>query len=266
MTHRDRTALSRRSALRAGAGAAVGLGLAAPTVARPAAARADDDTVAAAADAAGATELTVATRNLGLGANLFALFLVESVQGLARTVGDLYADIERSAPTERMTAIAGELVRTRPDVVGVQEAALVRTDDAGDGGAGDPDAETVAFDFLADLTTALDAAGEPYEVAGVTTNADAEFPGLVDGKELDVRLTDRDAVLVRAGADVEVTGTSSATFEEALTVPVGDDRTFRVDRGYGVVDATVRGAAVTVVNTHLESSSESVRGAQAEEL
>ncbi|ELZ29940.1 hypothetical protein C474_12936 [Halogeometricum pallidum JCM 14848] len=262
MTRRDPPALSRRSALRVGA--AAGLGLAVPSVARTAAARADDADVAA--DATAATELTVATRNLGLGANLFSLFLVESVQDLARTVGDLYVDIERSAPTERMRAVAGELARTRPDVVGVQEAALVRTDDVGDGGAGGPDAETVAFDFLADLTAALDAEGEPYEVLQVTTNADAEFPGAVDGDEIDVRLTDRDAVLVRADADVHVDDTSSGTFEEALTVPVGDDRTFRVDRGYGLVDATVRGASLTVVNTHLESVSERVRGAQAEEL
>ncbi|MDS0297841.1 endonuclease/exonuclease/phosphatase family protein [Halogeometricum sp. S1BR25-6] len=257
MTFRDHPAFSRRSALRVGA--ATGFGLAVPNAVVPAAARADDD-------GAATTELTVATRNLGLGANLFALFLVESMQGLARTVGDLYTDIERSAPTDRMRAIAGELARTRPDVVGVQEAALVRTDDAGDGGAGGPDAETVAFDFLADLTAALEVEDEPYEVAGVTTNADAEFPGLVDGDEIDVRLTDRDAVLVRAGADVEVTEASPATFEKALTVPLGDDRTFRVDRGYGVVDATVRGESLTVVNTHLESASESVRGAQAEEL
>lgn len=262
MTRRDQSALSRRSALHVGA--AAGLGLAVPGVARTAAARADD--ADSTADATAATELTVATRNLGLGANLFSLFLVESVQDLARTVGDLYADIERSAPTERMRAIAGELARTRPDVVGVQEAALVRTDDVGDGGAGGPDAETVAFDFLADLTAALDAEGEPYEVAQVTTNADAEFPGVVDGDEIDVRLTDRDAVLVRADADANVADTSSGTFEEALTVPVGDDRTFRVDRGYGFVDATVRGASLTVVNTHLESVSERVRGAQAEEL
>jgi endonuclease/exonuclease/phosphatase family metal-dependent hydrolase len=267
MTPRDsparspRAALSRRSALRAGA--AVGLGLTLPSLARGTDPPATDR--AAAVEAPASTELTVATYNLGLGANLFSLFLVSSTDELARTVGDLYADIERSAPSARMAAVAAELARTRPDVVGVQEAALVRTESSGDGGTGAPDAESVAFDFLADLTGALDDAGASYEVAQVTTNADAEFPGVVGGDRTDVRLTDRDAVLVRTDAAVDVRDASATTFEETMTVPAGD-RTFDVERGYGVVAATAGDAPFTVVNAHLESASERVRGAQADEL
>lgn len=260
MTSRDTSALSRRSALRVGA--AVGFGLSTPSLAR-----ATDRTASATgSEATEVTEVTVATWNLGLGANLFTLFLVESEADLARTVGDLYDDIRQSAPTARMGAVARELARTRPDVVGLQEAAVVGTESPGDDGVGAPDAETVAFDFLADLTDALDDAGESYEVAQVTTNADAEFPALVDGDRIDVRLTDRDVVLVRADADVRATDGSETTFEAGLTVPVGDDRTFRVERGYGTVAATAGGREFTVVNTHLESASRRVRSAQAAEL
>ncbi|ADQ68184.1 hypothetical protein C499_15280 [Halogeometricum borinquense DSM 11551] len=250
MSPRDTFALSRRSVLRAGA--AAGLGLTVPSV--------------GAADQSRSTELTVATRNLGLGANLFALFLVESSDELARTIGDLYMDIERSAPSARMRAIADELARTRPDVVGVQEAALIRTETPGDGGEDGLDAEAVSFDFLDELTAALDETGTPYEVAQVKTTADAEFPGLVDDERIDVRLTDRDVFLVRSDADVTVSDSSAGTFDEALEIPVGDDRTFRVERGYGVISATADGREFTAVNTHLEASSESVRGSQADEL
>jgi hypothetical protein len=266
-----RAVLSRRSALRAGVAAGLGLTLPSPAgAADPSATESPGTeppgTDRAAVGATTPTELTVATYNLGLGANLFSLFLVSSADELARTVGDLYADIERSAPAARMAAVAAELARTRPDVVGVQEAALVRTGPPGDGGAAsEPDADAVAFDFLASLTDALDDAGASYEVAQVTTNADAAFPGVVDGDRTDVRLTDRDAVLVRADADVEVTAASATAFDETTTVPAGD-RTLDVERGYGVVAATAGDAAFTVVNTHLESASESVRGAQADEL
>jgi endonuclease/exonuclease/phosphatase family metal-dependent hydrolase len=270
-THSRRAVLSRRSALRAGVAAGLGLTLPSPAgAADPSATESPGTeppgTHRAAVGPTASAELTVATYNLGLGANLFSLFLVSSTDELARTVGDLYADIERSAPAARMAAVAAELARTRPDVVGVQEAALVRTGPPGDGGAAsDPDADAVAFDFLASLTDALDDADASYEVAQVTTNADAAFPGVVDGDRTSVRLTDRDAVLVRADADVEVTAASATTFAETMTVPAGD-RTVDVERGYGVVAATAGDAAFTVVNTHLESASESVRGAQADEL
>ncbi|SFR36110.1 endonuclease/exonuclease/phosphatase family protein [Halogeometricum limi] len=260
----DTPALSRRSVLRGGltAGAVVGTGVTLPSVVR--AVTSADSTPA---DDADATELRVATWNLGLGANLFSLFSVEDRADLARTVGDLYESIGRSAVEARMGAVADELARTRPDVVGVQEAALVRTGPPTESEATDErDAETVAFDFLSALTDALDERETPYDVAQVTTNADAEFPGRVDGRRVDVRLTDRDAILVRSDADVSVTERSAATFAEALVFPTGESRTLRVDRGYGVVSATIDGGRVTVVNTHLESASERVRGAQADEL
>ncbi|MUV59247.1 endonuclease/exonuclease/phosphatase family protein, partial [Halogeometricum sp. CBA1124] len=62
-----------------------------------------------------------------------------------------------------------------------------------------------------------------------------------------------------------MTDASATAFDETTTVPAGD-RTLDVERGYGVVAATAGDAAFTVVNTHLESASESVRGAQADEL
>jgi PGF-CTERM protein len=239
------TAVSRRAFLRTGVGVTASALL-------PGAVRADGQN----------TATTVATWNLGLGANLFSLFAVESRAELAAAVGDLYDDVRESAPTARMRAVAAELAAAGPDVVGVQEAALVRTG-ADDGG--DPNAETVAFDFLADLTAALDEAGTPYETAQVTTNADVEFPADVDGERIGVRLTDRDAILVRSDADATVERTAATDFDAALEFPLSGGRTLRIDRGYGVAETTIRGRALTVVNTHLESASEDVRGRQAEE-
>lgn len=247
------TTLSRRTALRLGALSVAGLS-ATGLGSRRTRARSDD------------SEVTVATRNLGLGANLVSLFFVRSPDELAETAGRLYRDVRDSAVERRMAAIAAELAAHEPDVVGVQEAALVRTDASAEATTlGETNAENVAVDFLAELTAALAGEGVPYEVAQVTTNADAEFPAVTEDGRLDVRLTDRDAVLVREGADVTVESTSATTFDTALDIPVDGD-TYRVKRGYGVVRATVRGRGVSVVNTHLESTSERVRNAQATQL
>ncbi|SFF88545.1 Endonuclease/Exonuclease/phosphatase family protein [Halopelagius inordinatus] len=247
------TTLSRRTALRVGALTVAGLS-ATGLGSRRTRARGDD------------SEVTVATRNLGLGANLASLFFVRSPDELAETAGRLYRDVRDSAVERRMAAIAAELAAHEPDVVGVQEAALVRTDASAEATTlGKTNAENVAVDFLAELTAALAGEGVPYEVAQVTTNADAEFPAATEDGRLDVRLTDRDAVLVREGADATVESTSETAFDTALDIPVDGD-VYRVKRGYGTVRATVRGRGVSVVNTHLESASERVRNAQATQL
>lgn len=204
---------------------------------------------------------TVATRNLYLGADLFRLF-VDREGSAASIVGALLEQVDSSAVERRMDAIAAELAAARPDVIGVQEAALVRTEPESDGGFdADPDADTVRYDFLALLEGALADRGIAYDAAVVSENTDAEFPARVDGGRIDVRLTDRDAVLVRRRT-TDVDRTATATYDAALTVPVGDG--FTLTRGYATADVRVRGRELTVSTTHLEPASAAVRVEQAE--
>lgn len=208
-----------------------------------------------------APRATVATRNLYLGADLFRLFVAR--EGSATSIiGALLEQVDSSAVERRMDAIAAELAAARPDVIGVQEAALVRTEPESDGEfAADPDAETVRYDLLALLEGALADRGVAYDAAVVSENTDAEFPALVDGERIDVRLTDRDALLVRRKT-TDVDRTATATYDAALTVPVGDG--FTLTRGYATGDVRVRGRAFTAATTHLESASAAVRVEQAE--
>ncbi|ESP86886.1 endonuclease/exonuclease/phosphatase family protein [Candidatus Halobonum tyrrellensis] len=214
-------------------------------------------------DATDDPAVTLATRNLYLGADLFRLF-AEREGSPAAVIGSLLRQVDASAVERRMDAIAGTLASTRPDVVGVQEAALIRTDESSDGrDVDDPDATTVRYDFLELLREGLSARGAAYDVAVVSETTDAEFPALVDDERVDVRLTDRDAVLVRRGV-TEVTDTRTATFDTALTVPVGDG--FTLTRGYAAVDLRVRGRDLTAASTHLEPADPAVRTAQARQL
>ncbi|MFB6194957.1 MAG: endonuclease/exonuclease/phosphatase family protein [Haloplanus sp.] len=207
--------------------------------------------------------VSVATRNCYLGANLFRLLAAATVTdtSLPEAVGNLVTAVDRSYVERRLGAVADELARTTPDLVGVQEAPLIRTGAPTDGTT--PTATDVRYDFRETLRSALSARDLPYRVVAATETTDIQLPATVDGERLGVRLTDRDLILAHESATAgdPVTGTFDASF--SLT---RNDRTVTINRGYGVVDATVGGTRLTFCNTHLESVSAETRGKQATEL
>lgn len=81
----------------------------------------------------------------------------------------------------------------------------------------------------------------------------------MDGARRDVRLTHRDAVLVRS--DVEIEETSSGRYDAALR-----GKSIAILRGYCLADVSVGDATVTVANTILESVDDDTRTEQATEL
>ena len=111
-----------------------------------------------------------------------------------------WADLLVSDFPTRAAALADEIAQAHPDVVGLQEVTLWRDQVPGDVLTQPaPDATHVAFDYLALLREELRARGTAYTAVVTSTGADVEFPrqdpaaGLVD-----VRLTDRDVLLVRS--------------------------------------------------------------------
>ncbi|MGQ4554701.1 endonuclease/exonuclease/phosphatase family protein [Halobellus sp. GM3] len=261
----DETSISRRRLFRTGGRALAGASLlhsGAGTVA----ANGDDGTADAEPPDVVADGLTVATQNLGLGADLLSVARSDTDAPIPERVGALYDDVRAGRPRARMAAVADALAAVRPAVVGVQEAAIVRRGPRSGGDPEKPDAGEVVVDFLAALREALDARDAPYTPEAVATNADLEFPARVDGDPVDVRLTDRDAILVREDGELEVAETQTAGYDEALSLPIGPGRSVEIERGYARATLRVGDGAVTVVNTHLEAGLESVRTAQATEL
>ena len=269
----DEIPRSRRRLLRTGGRALAGASLLGGGSVS-AAASGDPDGPASSVEGATVTEsfeiaadgLTVATQNLGLGADFLSIARADTDAPIPERVGSLYADVRDGRPRARMAAVADALAAARPTVVGVQEAALVRRGSRSDGDPADPDAEAVVVDFLAALLDALDARDAPYAPAAVATNADLEFPGRVDGDAFDVRLTDRDAILVREDGAVGVGETRTAIYDASLTLPIGAERTVEIERGYALARLQAGGGLITVANTHLEAGLESIRAAQAREL
>jgi hypothetical protein len=203
----------------------------------------------------------VMTRNLYLGADLAPALQATSGLEFALAVTSIWGKVVANDFHLRAELVAAEIARSRPELVGLQEAYLWRTQEPGDAIAGGTTpATTVAYDYVEDLLAALAARGQDYRVVEQIELFDFEAPTLLD---LDVRMTDRQVILARRG--VEVSNPRGETYGTLLPVPVLGT-TVLVKRGWTAVDAELRGEWVTFVNTHLESIYAPVRVAQGMEL
>jgi exonuclease III len=182
---------------------------------------------------------------------LYALCIPAAVAGIVQDM------IDSDFPA-RAAEIADQIKRDKPDVIGLQEVSLIRTQSPSDFFTNPtPNAEEVLFDYLQILLDALEAVGEQYEVAGVIEDADVEFPMLVGFADpvtplfADARLTDHDVILVRKNIEKHVSNVDAAHYSQNLEVTVGGV-TVEFTRGYVAVDARIRGVDYRIVNTHLE--------------
>lgn len=216
------------------------------------------------------TSVTVMTRNVYLGGDLFSL-LDPACEGdaILGCVAQLYATVSGSQIQDRMAAIALEIQTENPDIVGLQEISTYYTQSPGDHHTQSPtQATTVQFDFLAILMTELDALGLNYSVAAQNMNADVEFPSTTDGSTFtDIRYSDSDVILVKDG--ISVSGVVERNFLPDFTAVIeigGRDVAFT--RGYSYLRATKDGVAFTFSNAHLEVGGPAVAAqiAQAGEL
>ena len=97
------------------------LALAAAIAGPPPAMAADDD-----------GGIRLVTQNMYVGSSFAALSAAQTPQQLLAAVALIYNNIVASKPAERAAAMAREIARHRPDLVALQEAAILRT---GTGGA-----------------------------------------------------------------------------------------------------------------------------------
>lgn len=229
--------------------------------------------------ASDAQSVTVMTRNIYLGGSINRPIRAAldrtgpaGVLALGHANHRLREVVRRTDFTTRSKLLAEEIAATRPDLIGLQEVALWRHGPMQLDRVGRPDARQVDYDFLDMLLTDLASRGVRYEVVHVQPLSDVEAPAFTGnpftgtaGSAQDVRLTDRDVILVRSEAGLRIEGSGGGEFSPRLDVKLAD-ATFRFVRGYGWVDVAVGSARMRFVNTHLESQSSQLARAQAEEL
>ncbi len=200
------------------------------------------------------TRRTLMTQNLYLGTPVGDVFGASTEQELVTAGSQAWATLLASDYPTRAGALADQIVQARPDVVGLQEVTLWRDQTPGDVMTQrSPDATHEALVFLEILLAELDERGVPYTAVATATNADVEFPRLDPGAGLvDLRLTDRDVIIVRADLADRFTdpddGRYAAQFSEPFLIgPVTSTRSWTSIDYRPDPSTTVR-----ILNTHLE--------------
>jgi hypothetical protein len=237
--------------------------------------------------------VNVMTRNLYLGADLTPAIAAPNVGAFTDANGRILRDVTANDFPLRAKGLAREILRKKPDLVGLQEVALWRTGPPSltpvlSPSIG-PTATNVRYDFLKLLLNRLNRGkgkmrGQArYRVVVSQDEFDFEAPAnenglpgdgpnnLIPNAEVNGRLTMRDVILARLGAGVVTKNPKSGHFANLLVVQVSGVPV-TVTRGWNSVDAKVRGGKrFRFVNTHLEafdnrSQAPSIRALQAGEL
>ena len=217
--------------------------------------------------------VTVMTRNLYVGADLAAAeaaILSGDPAAIVAAVSEVWAKVQFTDFPARAEGIAREIAAAKPDLVGLQEAELWRSQTPADFVMGN--AHHVEYDFVGILLRELEAQGLHYTVVAEEKGFDVELPGFLseaaalDGVLSDIRLTDREVILARKDPGLTLFNSQEGHFVTNLEFPVSPDFTFVLRRGWASVDARVRGKSFRFVTTHLEADSEEVREAQALEI
>jgi endonuclease/exonuclease/phosphatase family metal-dependent hydrolase len=211
-------------------------------------------------NAGGNKFLTVMSRNIYFGVSLEPVMSAPAPQLIPIRVAQVWGQLQQTNFPERAKALADEIAASDPELIGLQEVGLWRTQFPGDAhtATGVPATE-IAYDFLQNLLDELEARGEHYVVAAVVENIDAElfmFTG-APGASLtrDIRLTDRDVILARH--NLQISNAQAAQYETRAVLPIGGANGPRIviPRGWTSVDAKFHGETFRFFNTHLEVES-----------
>lgn len=219
-----------------------------------------------------ARTITVMTRNLYLGADVAPVVAVltdpdATVEMIVGAVSEFWAKVRFTNFPARAEGIAREVAEIQPDLIGLQEAELWRSQTPADFVMGN--ADHVEYDFVQILLDALAARGLHYAVVAQEQGIDIELPAFLSEEAIElseIRLTEREVILARTDlktSELKLSNPQTGHFATNIEFP---DLGFVVLRGWASVDAKVRGKSFRFVSTHLEADDEGVREAQAAEI
>lgn len=194
-------------------------------------------------NAGGNKTLTVMTRNLYVGGDLFEPFISTSP---LETAAKVWGEILASDVPGRMAAVADEIGLARPDFVGLQEAYRFVVTPIG---AEEP--ILLDLDFIGHLEAALTSRPEPlpYRLVGQQQHTVLTIPFPAQG--IQITLIDRDAIL--ADADVVVGSSDGGDFAAEFVTTLAGVIPVHLKRGWVEVSAKHQGVDFKFVNTHLET-------------
>jgi hypothetical protein len=157
-------------------------------------------------------KVTLMTRNVYIGTDATRPLAANNLEELLQITTGMFREVQDTDFRTRAEALAREIDKANPDLVGLQEVALIRTDTPADGppSLGGTPALEMLDDYLKILTRKLRKRGARYEVVRVQEGADAEVPTTLG---FDVRATDRDVILAKRTRRVRTRNESSDRFD-----------------------------------------------------
>lgn len=200
----------------------------------------------------GSNGITVLTRNVYVGGDVDQILQAETQEEIPLFVANVFQSIIATNFPERAQALAEEISKTKPHLIGLQEVSLIRIQSPGDFLMGGSElAEDVVLDYLEILMMTLREMGLHYEVVAKIENTDVEMPMVTSETPTfdDVRLTDYDVILAKKG--IKITNVIEKNYEARVVIP---ELGIEMPRGYTAVTAKIKGQQYRFVNTHLEDA------------
>jgi endonuclease/exonuclease/phosphatase family metal-dependent hydrolase len=210
-------------------------------------------------------ELSVMTWNLDFGTDLGPILAATDQFEFASAVAAAYTQAQASDFPGRAKAWADEIERARPDLIGLQEAALWRTQTPADFSP-TPNATTVEADLVGLLLAELRSRGLKYEVVIAQIGIDIEAPGLFPTGFVDIRLTHREVILARKSPGLKLTNAQSGQYAAYVTVPTIIGVPVALPWAWASVDVTRGGHSFRFATTHLDPISGEAQQLQANEF
>jgi endonuclease/exonuclease/phosphatase family metal-dependent hydrolase len=195
-------------------------------------------------------QVTVMSRNVyhGVNAEIFRVPGATSFPDLLNRVAAVYLGYQLRNFPERAQAFATEIEINQPDLIGLQEAVLVRTGPLFDPAPG----EAVALDYVQILLDALAERGLHYIVVAELQGFDIELPSALG---FDVRHTDREVILARADlppGHMRLSNVQTGSFAVNCQIPSMAFGPITIKRGWVSVDVWTRGREFRFISTHLD--------------
>ena len=211
--------------------------------------------------ASGHGQIQLMNWNIYVGANVDIVLSATDPLDMAIKVAAAYDTLQMTNFPERAAAIARQVAKFKPHVIGLQEVSLIQRFVPGEPYPADH------YDYLEILLDALADRKQNYMLADSIHNPDVIVPRLAGfdangAPVIDyVRVLDSDVILVRD--DVSFSDSIKDNYQFNLSIP---DLGVSLPRGYVSINAEVNGRNYRIVNTHLEAFAEPFRYAQVQEL
>ncbi len=201
------------------------------------------------------TGIRVMTWNIYVGADLNVILEETNPEMIPVRVAQAWAEAQSTDFEARAEALADEIIKENPHLVGLQEVSTVYMQSPGDFLYGNPvQATDEELNFLDILLDELEERGASYSPVVISKGFDIEMPMLVDPitQQLDdIRLVDHEVLLARD--DVEIGNTDDGLYETNLEIPF-PGATITLQMGWVSADVEIDDQEFHFVSTHLETA------------